>query len=310
MKIYLITNNINKKQYVGQTVQKLNRRLSKHKSAKTYLGNSIRKYGEENFSVEIIDTALSKEELDKKEIYWIDKLKTKHPLGMNLTDGGEGVLGREVPVEQREHLSKMWSGSKSPRAKRVVNLNTGKVYDSISEAAKDVGASNQSIGQSCLKIGTRAAKCYWAHYTDGMDIEEALNKRDSYIGVKVIELNSKDIYADVYEASYKIGVSPSLIVKVCTKNRIQEEGRIWRFYNENIEYTDETVDKLKQERVHSQKKSVINLDTLEVFSSIADASKKYNVSEFPISAACKGKQKTSAGYRWAFYEDYLEKEGA
>ena len=307
MIIYLITNNINKKQYVGQTVQKLTARFTKHKSATTYLGNSIRKYGEENFSIEAIDMANSKEELDEKEKYWIAKLNTRAPNGMNLTDGGEGVLGREVSLEERKHLSKMWSGSKSPRAKKVVNLNTGKIYHSIIDASKDVGISKQGIGQSCLKESVTAAKCYWAYHTEGMDIGEELKKRNPYLGVMIIELNTRKVYKDIYEASAETGTSPYKIKKICNKEAVQDRGNVWRFFDDKIKYTDDVVEEMLNERVHIQKKPVINLDTLEIFESIAEVGKKYNVSGSSISLACKGKQKTSIGYRWAFYEDYLEK---
>lgn len=55
---------------------------------------------------------------------------------------------------------------------------------------------------------------------------------------------------------------------------------------------------------------VINLDTGEIFNSIKEAGEKYNMKNpCNISACCTGKRKTAGGYRWAYYNDYLEKGG-
>lgn len=55
---------------------------------------------------------------------------------------------------------------------------------------------------------------------------------------------------------------------------------------------------------------VINLDTGEIFNSIKEAGEKYNMKNpCNISACCTGKRKTAGGYRWSYYNDYLEKGG-
>ena len=76
--IYKITNLINQKIYIGQTIQALKRRFKQHinnalrnsKNLKQiHLYAAMRQYGVTNFSIEAIDTANSKEELNQKEIY-------------------------------------------------------------------------------------------------------------------------------------------------------------------------------------------------------------------------------------------------
>ena len=63
MVIYKFENKINGKVYIGQTIQKLSKRISSHKypSGNKYLpiDSAIRKYGIENFSITIIDHANS-----------------------------------------------------------------------------------------------------------------------------------------------------------------------------------------------------------------------------------------------------------
>lgn len=106
--IYFIKNKLNNKIYVGQAVShRLNKekyryfgydgRFKDHiseaisnskKNQCTYLNNSIRKYGQDNFLVELIETC-DKNESDNKEIYYIDKYNSIYPNGYNLTKGGK-----------------------------------------------------------------------------------------------------------------------------------------------------------------------------------------------------------------------------
>lgn len=91
--IYCITNLINKKKYIGQTIKSIFQRFKEHKSyskkkSKCYFHRAIQKYGEENFSVEILDYAYSSEELNQKEEDWIYILNTFGPEGYNMTSGG------------------------------------------------------------------------------------------------------------------------------------------------------------------------------------------------------------------------------
>lgn len=60
--------------------------------------NSIDKYGIENFDVDkIFDTAKDLEELNEKEIYWINFYKSNNPLyGYNETIGGEGRIYNNI----------------------------------------------------------------------------------------------------------------------------------------------------------------------------------------------------------------------
>ena len=112
MLVYLATNKINGKQYVGQTVKKLNLRWNEHTSnqSNSVLHKAIRKHGKENFSVEKIHDCNSKEEMDFVEIFYIILLDTKAPNGYNLTDGGEGRSGYTLSEESKRKISQKNSG--------------------------------------------------------------------------------------------------------------------------------------------------------------------------------------------------------
>lgn len=94
--VYVITNKINGKCYVGKSVN-LAVRVKKHReflmSGTQVLYKATRKYGPENFTLQILSESLSDEELLKAEVEAIQVLNTYIPNGYNMTRGGEGMAG-------------------------------------------------------------------------------------------------------------------------------------------------------------------------------------------------------------------------
>jgi len=110
MLIYLIENTINGKKYVGQTSLTAEERWkthvyqsrcgdSAHRRAPLYY--AIRKHGVNSFTISVLDTAQSQEELNQKEIDYIRAYRTmEKTFGYNRSEGG----GR--PVVTAESRSK------------------------------------------------------------------------------------------------------------------------------------------------------------------------------------------------------------
>ncbi len=107
MWIYKITNLINNKVYIGQTINDIHQRWNGHcnTKAKTAIASAIKKYGKDNFEVKIMAKANSIEELNHREAYYIKLLNTLSPIGYNLTRGGEGTVGRKHSIETKEKMS-------------------------------------------------------------------------------------------------------------------------------------------------------------------------------------------------------------
>jgi group I intron endonuclease len=111
--IYKVTNKVNGKVYIGQTIKPLNVRMSGHKSDalndrnNQHFHKAIKKYGMYNFKWEIIARCYSLNELNKKEKLFIEEHKTFEN-GYNLTKGGKGTIvcyGEKHPMYNK-HLSK------------------------------------------------------------------------------------------------------------------------------------------------------------------------------------------------------------
>jgi group I intron endonuclease len=86
--IYLITNNLNDKKYVGLTSQGYLSRFTSHCSQGFYLTSTIKKYGKENFNIQVLATAPNKEEAAKLEIQFIKEYNCITPIGYNISEGG------------------------------------------------------------------------------------------------------------------------------------------------------------------------------------------------------------------------------
>lgn len=88
--IYLITNNLNGKIYVGKhSTDNLN---DGYMGSGKLIKLAYNKYGKEHFSKKILAFADTEEKLNWFERYYIKKYHARTK-GYNLTDGGDGTLG-------------------------------------------------------------------------------------------------------------------------------------------------------------------------------------------------------------------------
>lgn len=96
--IYKITNIINNKSYIGQSIN-IEKRIKEHFwkancqkdiSFNSILHQAIRKYGENNFKWEVLEEC-SIENIDKLEQDYIQKYNTISPNGYNILLGGQKI---------------------------------------------------------------------------------------------------------------------------------------------------------------------------------------------------------------------------
>ena len=111
--IYCYTNKLNNHKYVGQT-NNYERRIREHRSCafnekgssyNDLIHKKIREYGEENFEISLIETLYTEDinEVNQREIYWINKLQShcSTGLGYNVSYGG-GRRGYSSMLSQEE----------------------------------------------------------------------------------------------------------------------------------------------------------------------------------------------------------------
>lgn len=122
--IYKIENQVNGKLYVGQTTKTILERWKAHLfiargGKEKYpaqffaIHAAIVKYGENSFHIQCLDQTDSLDELNEKEIFWINNLRQTHTL-YNLTDGGKGSAGHSCPETAKQKISQANSGENNP----------------------------------------------------------------------------------------------------------------------------------------------------------------------------------------------------
>ena len=112
--IYRFTNQINNKQYIGQSINPNNERYNSHKSSyknensceyNSPLHRAFRKYGFENFTYEILVKDISDIDiLNQLEIYYINQYNTLIPNGYNIEIGGKNAP-KPKTLEWKEKLT-------------------------------------------------------------------------------------------------------------------------------------------------------------------------------------------------------------
>ena len=110
--IYLVTNNLTGKKYVGLTIQLLDRRWQDHIEAasagsikdENSLHAAIREFGSSKFTIREIDKGATKGDLEKKERRWIARFGTIAPEGYNISSGGTSGGSNKQPTRIDEIL--------------------------------------------------------------------------------------------------------------------------------------------------------------------------------------------------------------
>jgi len=107
------------KSYIGVTsqtpIQRFNKHVStsKHAEKPNIVHKAIKKYGADSVIVKTLAFANMKY-LYSLEIRAILAFSTKQPRGYNLTDGGEGTIGRIVSAKTLTRMSEAQKGKKIP----------------------------------------------------------------------------------------------------------------------------------------------------------------------------------------------------
>jgi len=123
-----------------------------------YLGRSIRKYGKENFKIEAVCRANNLDELNDREERLIKLYKTLKPSGYNVCLGGRNKHRMQSPMKGRKHseetkklMSKRAKGKSKSIETRLKMSKAKKGIKFSSEVVKQ--RASKSIGRN--KLGKR-----------------------------------------------------------------------------------------------------------------------------------------------------------
>lgn len=281
--VYIHTNKINNKRYVGITRVKPSERWKKNGRGyknNHHFWNSIQKYGWDNFEHEIIANNITHEEAKNFETKLIALLNTQSPhCGYNISKGGDGG-GYEISKSTRKKMSRARKG-------------------------KYTGINNPMFGRSPSERMDKNTYEKWLYkHTHAKELGIKFTSK------KIICITTNEIFESIAEASRKYNIMHSDISsccnrKLCSAGRcpITGDSMIWQFYDDyesNITPKENTCFK-----------RVVCYNTGEVFDNIVMASKKYNVPASNITLCCQRKYAragkltdTNEEIIWQYLDDY------
>lgn len=293
--IYITTNNINKKKYIGQ------KKIDENGKWKNYLGSgrafkeALEKYGKENFTRKIVAYAYSAEELNKLEEEWVEKCNAVEDRKYyNLVNGGGTVTGLKLSDETRKKLSIRFSGKG--------NYFYGKRF-----YKEENGFYGRKHTQESKKKMSEAHKGKepWNKGKTNIYSKEVIEKlRNAKLGKKLSKSHKANIRkAQSGENHPMFGKKHSLE----TRRKISEARKGQPSPRKGVKLSEETKAKLSQSKKGQGTKKVICITTNKIFDSIKEAAEFYDCNKSSITQCCKGKRKTcgklSNGTRleWEYY---------
>lgn len=274
--IYLITNNINQKKYVGQTHKTVEQRWERHKYEALneldnfYFHKAIRKYGEENFSITTLENCPD-DLLDEKEIEYIQKYHTYYiyGTGYNLTRGGSGA----TKVNQAEILSQWNQGKSAIEIARYF----GFYIRTITDVLKQNNISPDEIKSRSMKYGARFKQKKILQY--------------DFSG------NFINCYDTLEEMSQQTGYRKDYISAACRHEYPSANNYIW-IYEDEEKSIEELIKNLPKELNHSVLQYDSNGNFIKEFPSYNSAAVELGCDRNLIRNAAQNISSTAKGYFW------------
>lgn len=346
-RIYIIKNKINNKVYIGQTIRTIGERWAGHRCdclsgrKDTALYNAMKKYGIDNFYIELIEEDIPYEVLDKKEIEYIKKYNSVSPNGYNISLGGqsykteeerslmrERVLGKNNPMYGAYGESNpFYSKQHSEETKRIISLKSKKYYSNLTQKEKEDNAKR--LDEARIKMiqmygggfkgnkHSEDSKKRISQKLKGKKFSEEHNRKISENSPNkrcVVMLDKKGNYIRDFESitiacqyikDNNIHNNPKQgeISTVCLGNKNTAYGYIWIY--------KELYDESEEYNSRSKGREVICLNNSRIFKSATLACEEYGIKK-GVSACCSGRQNTAGKDNdgnllfWMYYDEYVK----
>lgn len=305
--IYMHTNKINGKVYIGQTCQKPEDRWQNGKGYQhnPLFYNAIQKYGWDGFEHEIIEREIqTQEEANQKEIYYISYYNS-YEEGYNLTKGGNNAEHRGKSVYQ-------------------INISTLQIiatYPTLRHAERAVEGDHTLIGRVCEhqqingRYNITAYGFYWCYEEDYFDGWRPLTKKETHTSgeeVYQIKKNGDEYYIvgsypSILDAANKTNTPNSNIWQCCNNGTYITAGGFYWCYAKD--YSPSW--KPRENKNEARQKIIRCKNTKEIFYKAQDAANFAGLKRpDSIYKVCLGKQKTAGRHpitgdrlEWEYVEE-------
>jgi len=233
MYIYCITNLVNNKKYVGQTIKdNPNNRWKEHinvakRNSPYHIHKAIIMYGVKNFQFEVIDGSASNiDELNDLEEFYIGFYDTFKGVGYNSTSGGDNFIHSE---ETKKKMSLRHAGEKNSfYGKKHSNETKQKISKAgVGRIVSD--ETRQKLSKSLKGLGIGIRRSNEIKYK----ISKSLigNTRSSKKVVQIDKDNGEEItcWFSAVNAMEILKIDKSSISRCCKNKANYAGGFVWRY---------------------------------------------------------------------------------
>ena len=257
--IYSITNKINGKMYIGQTINDFEKRWGEHKRelrknihCNDKLQRAWNKYGEESFEFEVVHICDELDNLNRLEVYYIYKYNSFND-GYNLTVGGDGVEG----CNEEERLKNLQLITQRILDKRGISIkqieNAKILLSKIDKEYSTFKAAELVSRKTCIDIETVLRIYYLNSYRN---IKSELN---NIIKEKLKYIAGTDEVIDLFNNT------DMTLGDICKKTNLTMGQLVYRLKKNNISYSE--VNKKRQREKIKRKKEKIKSQVIELYNS-------------------------------------------
>ncbi len=262
------------KVYIGITSRSANERWGKNGSRyrnNTTIGIAIKKYGWDNFKHEVLFENINEISAKLIEIDLIYYYK-KQGISYNITDGGDGQLGRDsVKVDQYD-----------------LDGNFIQTFSSFTSAFKSLQIPSNQISRWC-KSNKPHNGYYWRKHGDPLNI---------YPEYTITQYTMNGEFVANYTSQREAALHNNITYKalnVALKAKGQCGKFLWTYYGEPL-----IINNNLNKPVTQYKNGI----AIGEYYCIAEAARITNIkSPGNIAECCKGNRKSAGGFQWKFKTD-------
>lgn len=190
--------------------------------------------------------------------------------------------------------------------KIIICVETGEIYESITECSLITGISPQNLSQNCCK-GRRTAKGKHYAYLDEYDEKWEPAKKYTTDRRKQASTRKKGVFcyqekrffSSSTEAGEILNIDNRLICRCCCGELIQTHGYNFCW----IEDYYEGWKPRKNKQGQKGKNKIKCVESGEVFLTATQVCKMKNINPSSLSGCLNGKNKTAGGYHWKYIEE-------
>ena len=277
--IYKITNNITNKNYIGETTRTLSARWQQHKirakddNNRTYLYLSMRKYGIENFSIEVIEECDDLERFER-ETHYIKSLNTLAPNGYNLILSQKGIT-----TLYDDTIIELWNSG----------LTLTEIGKQLSHDPKTIGRILENHGITKNEFQKRKG--------------EFIGKNSSKA---VVQYSMTGEYLGEWESATAAGLATGLnrnsISKCCNGSLLTYKNYIWQ-YSDNDNIDDRILEIKSKPKSGTYSKPILCFDKqynfIKEYPSASAAGREFGVAHTGIAYAARNNG-MALGYYWKY----------